>query len=260
MFDGTKWVQRTAKLIKANEGQFPDCAYYAPLFSKARRNIAKHPDICIETCKSLLEGISKTIILGLDSSAVSSELDKKDVEPLVKWAARLLKANDDVIEENFINRVSGLAHSLGALRNARGDISHGKAVPKTQESGCDFARLCLQMTDAMAFYMLQSFFAVTKPVTTTTIESDEEAVALLPGGIQDIAYQDNPEFNDGLDQAYPLDGKVLYSEALYRLYYEDYVIELEAYQETLEADDNPDITADSEDPFAFESDDNGHAD
>jgi hypothetical protein len=250
-------VQRTSNLIKTNRDRFPDCSYYLPLFSKARRNIIKHPDICIETCKSLLEGISKTIILGLDSAADSRELDRKDVEPLVKTAARLLKANDDVIEENFINRVGGLAHSLGALRNARGDISHGKAVPKTQESGCDFARLCLQMTDAMAYYMLQSYFSVTQPISTAKIEEDHGTAQLLPGGIQDIAYDENPAFNDELDQTYPLDGKVLYSEALYRLYYEDYVIELEAYQETLEVSDDADMASDLGHAPAFEMDDDG---
>src|SRR3712207_3269155 len=97
-------MQRASKLIKANQGTFPDCVYYLPLFSKARRNICNHPDICIETCKSLIEGISKTIILGLDKTAKREELDKKDVEPLAKMAAKLLKANDDVIEEHFVNR------------------------------------------------------------------------------------------------------------------------------------------------------------
>jgi hypothetical protein len=252
-------VQRTSKLIKANQDQFPDCAYYARLFSKARRNVAKHPDISIETCKSLLEGISKTIILGLDNSAIGSDLDKKDVEPLVKSAARLLRANDDVIEENFINRVSGLAHSLGALRNARGDISHGKAVPKTLESGCDFARLCIQMTDAMAYYMLKSYFSVTQPVQTTIVEEDDQAAELLPGGIPAIDYDANPEFNDELDQKYPLDGKVLYSEALYRLYYEDYVIELEAYQEELEENIDPDIAGDLDAILAAQEDNDGNA-
>ncbi len=231
-------MQRSSKLIQANQASFPDCAYYLPLFSKARRNVSKHPDICIETCKSLLEGISKTIILGLDTAAISSDLDKKDVEPLVKSAAKLLKANDDVIEENFVNRVSGLAHSLGALRNARGDISHGKAVPKAKESSADFARLCLQMTDAMTYYMLQSFFAVNEPVAA--IDDEDEQPELLPGGIPKIEYDDNSEFNDELDGQYPLDGKLLYSDALYRLYYEDYIIELEAFLDTLNDAENGD--------------------
>ncbi|NIJ35994.1 hypothetical protein FHR22_000643 [Sphingopyxis panaciterrae] len=217
-------------MIKANQAQFPDCVYYLPLFGKARRNIAVHPDICIETCKALLEGIAKTIILGLDAAATRDDLNKKEVEPLVKWAAKLLRANDDIIEDHFVNRVGGLAHSLGALRNARGDISHGKAAPKVEESDRDFARLCLQMTDAVAFYMLQSYFARTAPTVPTDVaEDDADQPDLLPGGIPDTPYDDNPDFNEELDRQYPLDGKLLYSDALYRLYYEDYLIELEAY-------------------------------
>ncbi|MEO1672984.1 MAG: hypothetical protein AAFR77_19770, partial [Cyanobacteria bacterium J06631_2] len=42
-------------------------------------------------------------------------------------------------------------------------------------------------------------------------------------------YEDNPEFNDLLDEEYPLDGKLLYSQALYTLYYEDYEIRLQTY-------------------------------
>lgn len=223
-------MQRSSKLIKANQERFPDCVYYLPLFAKARRNIAPHPDICIETCKALLEGIAKTIILGLDANTIRDDLDKKEVEPLVKLAGKLLRENDDIIEDHFVNRIGGLAHSLGALRNARGDISHGRAVPKIQESDRDFARLCLQMTDAVAFYMLQSFFSRSTPVTTTTEEEDEAVEpGLLPGGLRDMPYDDNPAFNEELDRQYPLDGKLLYSDALYRLYYEDYLIELEAF-------------------------------
>jgi hypothetical protein len=223
-------VQRSSKLIKANQAQFPACTYYLPLFAKARRNIAAHPDICIETCKALLEGIAKTIILGLDATAAREDLDKKDVEPLVKMAGKLLRANDDIIEDHFVNRIGGLAHSLGALRNARGDISHGKAVPKIEESDRDFARLCLQMTDAVTFYMLQSFFSRTTPTVPPAVqEEDAEEPELLPGGIPNVEYDDNPTFNEELDRQFPLDGKLLYSDALYRLYYEDYLIELEAY-------------------------------
>ena len=232
-------MQRSSKLIKANQAQFPDCAYYLPLFSKARRNVAAHPDICIETCKALLEGIAKTIILGLDATAVREQIEKKDVEPLVKMAARLLRANDDVIEDNFVNRVSGLASSMGALRNARSDISHGRAVPKAQQSDETLARLCLQMTDATAFYMLQSFFNRTAPpVQPHVMGENEEAAELLPGGIPDTPYDNNPEFNEELDRQYPLDGKLLYSDALYRLYYEDYLIELEAYHDAQQDADN----------------------
>lgn len=232
-------MQRSSKLIKANEAQFPDCAYYLPLFGKARRNIATHPDICIETCKALLEGIAKTIILGLDATATRDDLNRKDVEPLVKLAGKLLRENDDIIEDHFVNRIGGLAHSLGALRNARGDISHGKAAPKIEESDRDFARLCLQMTDAVTFYMLQSFFSRTTPRPAAVADDNEAAEPeVLPGGIPNTEYDDNPDFNEELDRQYPLDGKLLYSDALYRLYYEDYLIELEAYHDAQQDAEN----------------------
>jgi hypothetical protein len=233
-------------LLRANEAQFPDCAYYLPLFVKARRNVTVHPDICIETCKALLEGIAKTIILGLDASATREELDKKDVEPLVKTAGKLLRANDDVIEDHFVNRMGGLAHSLGALRNARGDISHGKAVPKIDKSDPDFAGLCLQMTDAVAFYMLQSFFNLTTPPAPPPVNEDAEDPELLPGGIPNVDYEKNPPFNEELDRRFPLDGKLLYSDALYRLYYEDYLIELEAFTDAQREASEGDSSGDAE--------------
>lgn len=244
-------MQRSSKLIKANATQFPDCVYYLPLFGKARRNMAAHPDICIETCKALLEGISKTIIIGLDATVARDDLDRKDVEPLVKMAARLLRANEDVVEDNFVNRVSGLASAMGALRNARSDISHGRAAPKIQRSDQNLARLCLQMTDATAFYMLQSFFVRSArsptsipPLPIVIADDDAAEPALLPGGIPNTEYDDNPEFNDELDRQYPLDGKLIYSAALYRLYYEDYLIELEAYTDAQTSEGGDDGDAD----------------
>ncbi len=50
-----------------------------------------------------------------------------------------------------------------------------------------------------------------------------------------IRYEDNPEFNDLLNEEYPLDGKLLYSFALYELYYEDYEIQLRAFLDEQES-------------------------
>lgn len=222
-------MQRTANLIKANQSAFPDCAYYLPLLSKARRNARNHPDMCIETCKAVLEGISKTIVLGLDEEATKAAIDKKDVDQIVKWAVKTLQQNDDVIESNFVTRATSLASALGALRNSRSDISHGREVPKPEYSEEKFARLCLQMTDAMAVYMLESYFSAAAP-SASPLGADEERLEAT--GIPSIAYEENPDFNDQLDAANPLPGKLLYSEALYHLYYEDYLIELDAFLES----------------------------
>jgi hypothetical protein len=44
-----------------------------------------------------------------------------------------------------------------------------------------------------------------------------------------IKYEDNPEFNELLDEEYPYEGKLLYSQALHTLYYEDYMIQLQTF-------------------------------
>lgn len=226
---------RTTNLIKTHQGSFPDCAYYLPLLSKARRNARKHPDICIEICKSILEGISKTIILSLDPIATKVDVDKKDADQIVKWAVKLLKEHDDVVEDNFITRATSLTNALGALRNVRSDISHGREAPKPEYSSETFGRLCMQMSDAIASYMLQAFFAVKSSAPLP--QSGDTETAEPPTGLPDIEYEANPEFNDRLDADNPLPGKMLYSEALHRLYYEEYVIELEAYLDTSAEDD-----------------------
>lgn len=221
-------MQRAAKLIRARQDDFPDCAYYLPLLGKARRNARSHPDICIETCKAVLEGISKTIVLDLDGEASKEQVDKKDVDQMVKWAAKTLQKNDDVVEDNFVTRATSLANALGALRNSRSDISHGREVPKPEYSEEKFARLCLSMTDSIAVYMLESYFHHSQ---SEVEEPDKDQLKESETYLPDIKYEENAEFNDWLDQINPLPGKMLYSEALFRLYIEDYVIELDQFNE-----------------------------
>lgn len=224
-------MQRATNLIKAHRESFPECAYYLPLLSKARRNARAHPDICIETCKALLEGIAKTIVLDLDEAATKQEVDKKDVDQIVKWAAKTLQQNDDVIEDNFVTRATSLANALGALRNTRSDISHGREVPKPEYSDEKFARLCLSMTDSIAVYMLESYFTLSRSTGDRELEGEDkpDTSSTAESYIPEVAYEDHPDFNDWLDEANPLPGKVVYSEALFRLYLEDYIIELEQF-------------------------------
>ena len=217
-------------MIKANEASFPDCAYYLPLFNKARRNATKHPDIAIELCKSALEGISKTIVLKLDDKITKAEVDKKDVDQIVKAAAKLLKQNDDVIEDNFVTRATSLTNALGALRNSRSDISHGREVPKPEYSTEKFARLCLQMTDAIATYLLEAYFHTSRPQSVATTVSTPSIAVAEAEGLEALRFENNEEFNDFLDQSHPLPGKLLYSAALFELYREDYALQLSAFE------------------------------
>jgi len=224
-------LRRVVKLIKANEARFPECAeYYVPLMGKARRNLVKHPDISIETCKALLEGISKTVLIHTKPEWNRHRIENMKFVPLVSHAMHDLRENDDVVEDQFKSHVVSFSQSLATLRNHRSDISHGRGAPKIAESSKKFAALCFQTTEAIALYMLEAYFERRSAASAPSEDVDDEP---LPGGIPDVGYDQNPDFNDELDGQYPLDGKLLYSDALYRLYYEDYVIELENYLDRL---------------------------
>lgn len=237
-------MQRVSQLIKSELGRFPDCEYYLAIISKAESNVSRHPDICIETCKSLLEGISKTVLARTQKNLTTHHIENLKFVPVVTKAMHDLRDNDDVIEDDFKSKVVDMARALGTLRNHRSDISHGRSVPKTKQSTESLALLCLHTTEAIAFYMLEAYFAL--PVEFTVPEDSEtaDAEAELPGGIPQIDYDANPDFNDQLDILYRLDGKMLYSDALYRLYYEDYIIELEAFLDTLNDAENGDAGGD----------------
>lgn len=240
-------MQRVIKLMKSNEGNFPDCAkYYIPLIGKARRNLIKYPDISVETCKALLEGISKTVLMHTKPEWERHRIEGMTFSKLVSHAMHDLRENDDVVEDQFKSHVVSFSQSLATLRNHRSDISHGRGAPKINESSRRFAALCFQTTEAIALYMLEAYFERRAAASVLSEDVDDEP---LPGGIQNIGYEENPDFNEELDSHHPLDGKLLYSDALYRLYYEDYIIELESYidrmaEEIGETDEQDDGHAD----------------
>ena len=224
-------------LITRNLDVFPDFEYYIPIIEKAERNQEPHPDITVECCLSLIQGVSKTIILDLDEKADPRKLESDRNESCAhhqfKRATELLKENNDIYETAFTGSCSGLVSTLATLRNTRGDISHGRAVPKVLQSDVGLARLVMEITDSLLRYTLGSFFAINLDKKVQEIEriaQEEESL---------IRYEKNPEFNDLLDEEYSYDGKLLYSQALYKLYYEDYEIRLQIFldeQELLEAE------------------------
>ncbi|RZT58237.1 abortive infection Abi-like protein [Sphingomonas sp. BK036] len=225
-------MRRVIKLIKENEQRFPECAkYYVPLIGKARRNLVKHPDISIETCKALLEGISKTVLIITKPEWDRQRIEKMTFAKLVTHAMQDLRDNDDVVEDEFKSHVVSFSQSLATLRNHRSDISHGRGAPKAMESSRRFALLSFHTSEAIALYMLEAYFERRTAALVVLPDSDDEQP--LPGGLPDIEYEDNQEFNDELDSQFPLDGKLIYSFALYRLYYEDYIIELENYRDAV---------------------------
>lgn len=207
-------MQSVKALIERYSDEQGEFRYYIPIIEKAERNEVDHPDITIECCASLFQGISKSIVHRLDANCNRAVFDNEHLQYQVKIALRCLKENDDVVEDEFVRGCENLTRVIGSLRNARGDISHGRSVPKELQSDRSLARLVLNVSEAVLRYMLASFFSIRPP-------------AEMP-----ISYEDNEDFNEFLDRKYPLEGKPLYSLALYQQYNKDYIILLSEFRDT----------------------------
>lgn len=211
-------MDRVKDIIARNKHSFPEFEYYIGISEKAENNVSKHPDICLETCKALLEGISKSLLERLDPNVTRQIVDNWGFKRLLKSAANLFAADGNVIEDHFVKVCSDLADALGNLRNARGDISHGRAAPKHDQSNERLSKLSLEMSAGLAYYLLDSFFV------HAAIPKEEEPSE------EYVEYDVNEDFNEFLDNENPIDGLVIYSRALHEQYYEEYLIQLSDYE------------------------------
>jgi hypothetical protein len=182
-------------IIKSYKSTHEDFVYYESIIEKVEENIETNPDISIESCKSLIEGISKTILLRLDVTQTQIKVDKLEFPDLYKQTCWAMQRHSQ-IEVDYIHRTSAMIQRLAELRNERGDISHGKAVPKVDKSTISSAKMIMVVTDAIAHYMLESFFRI-------DLSYKEE-----------IKYGDCEDFNFELDELNPISG-LSYSRALF---------------------------------------------
>lgn len=201
------------EIIERHSEENSEFRYYIPIIEKAERNEVDHPDITIECCASLFQGISKTIVKRLDPAAFERDFENETLQKQVKLAFRCLAAGDDAVELAFPVAAENLVRVVGTLRNQRGDISHGRAVPKELQSDRSLARLVLNVAEPIMRYMLATFFAL------------QPQRAIIP------PYADNEVFNAYLDELHPLPGKPIYSRALYDQFPEDYLLQLRDYED-----------------------------
>lgn len=200
-------MKSVAGIINDNIRTYAQFEYYSKvILPKIEKNIYDNPDICIEACKSLLEGLSKTILKALNSSLSDRYLDSLEFPKLIKNLLSEIAKYNEEIEEVFVTRVCSVIHIIAETRNTRGDISHGKLAPKQNISSTGFSTYIQHITEATAFYVLNEFYR---------IESDVIQIAEY----EDI---DNAEYNSSLDERYPMPGKLLYSRALYEQDYSAY--------------------------------------
>lgn len=205
-----------------------EAKYYKELLDTIDTYVSEKPDITIETCKSIIEGLSKLILMELEQTP-EGDFRKPDLNlaKLFKDARSALKKHIDkprfeiVYEDTIVEPYGNIPNILeqllnpevvariGILRTDHGDISHGRTPLKEQVNDEALAELIIGLTDSICSYMLRKFHEVKEDV---------------------LLYEDNPDFNEYLDELYPLSGKVLYSKALFDQEFETYGEELEDYR------------------------------
>jgi hypothetical protein len=187
--------------------------YYQSHFDLVENYIDEKPDITIETCKALIEGISKLCLHLLNQEPIAGIIVKdrngknssEAFHETFKRALRELQKGRGFSDDILCKRFASAVQYIGEVRNEHCDIGHGRASLKDQVNDADFADLVVGITDSICTYMLRRLDILAEKV---------------------IEYEDNPAFNELLDEQYPLPGKMLYSKALFNQEPETYEIGL----------------------------------
>ena len=117
-------MKQTTDILKQLETQYFNIEYYHTIVGKIEENVVSNPDIAIESCKSLFEGLGKFIILNIDKSLSFGIVDNFKYKRAISKAVELLEQKDLEFESDFSKRLLEVLDILGNIRNDRGDISH----------------------------------------------------------------------------------------------------------------------------------------
>jgi len=188
-------MNKTRQIIDDNKDKFPEFQYYHNIIDKIEENIEKMPDITIESCKSLVEGVSKGILKYLKEEY--KQIGRKDGSTQ-NYLKRVLKkvSKNSKVDIEFIRSTANFVKRIAEIRNERGDISHGKAAPKEAVSDKHLAGSIAHITDGLVCYLLSIFF-----------DTDWSY-------LEEVKYEKNDEFNQFLDDGLEIEG-VTYSKALF---------------------------------------------
>lgn len=220
-------MKKIETLIIANNDKHPNFEEYFKIIGVIKENENTNPDICIESCKALIEGVSKTIYNKIDSSKSIAELDKyTSIEKLFKDAmSKLAEKCDDNFEGDFVRQYSSMIHIIGEIRNKRGDISHGRVAPKPFYSSIKFASTVVTMTESILEYILVHYFQL-----------DLNPIIKL-----DYNAEEMEAYNAWLDEnvTFPI-AKARYSKVLYENDYDEYEIGYNDYLKSIEKEEDDD--------------------
>lgn len=157
-------MEKVKLLLHQNKYKYSDFEYYHLHIEKIENNKSKNPDIAIESCKSLIEGVSKSILnrldITFDEKKESSGKNPRSVQWFFKKSLEKIAEKSEEFEASFVASSGQIINIISEIRTKRGDISHGKSVPKLSESSPEFAEMVTNMTDLIVSYTLKHFFQI----------------------------------------------------------------------------------------------------
>ena len=197
------------KWIRENISYIPSFSVYEKQISLIEESVESNPDLCVEACKSLIEGICKTILTnkGVDYS----KYDKFQVLVKVTIETMLTESDSygDALSE-IARRISSVAQKISEIRDSAGFASHGQDIEHVSIS-YSLALLTSRITDVIGGFIMHFY----------RTHSDRGTSRLL--------YQDYKPFNDYYDEQNPIYIGEIFISASEALYSQD----VEAYKEAL---------------------------
>lgn len=214
-------MKQTRSVIENHLENHPEFQYHIDThFVKIAENLESHPDIAIETCKSLIESIAKTIIKKYEWDEFAEESYKDTSFPdLSRIMMKIIKAHSQ-IQDKFIESLWELMRIFWNHRNKTWDISHWRASPKEKTSSIQDALFIMQLTDNLCQYILWIYFS---------IESwdQEEIVDYYDEKFKEFNQMLDDDFNQQIEKNNPMKW-LFYSRALFE---QDLPAYMEKYDE-----------------------------
>lgn len=203
-------MNKTRKIIEENNSIFGD---HLVVVKQIEDYAEEDPDIAIGCCKSLFEGVGKTILESNNTSGTASKFFKDAVKQIEGF---------EINEATILRQLETIINNISTIRDQRDPLSHGRASPRTEKSSPELAEFVIAITDYTIYYTIYKYVA--------SLDSILEL---------ELQYFDNPEFNDYLDEEFyqklnevEFDiGRVEYSEALFNQDPVSYKEQLENYKE-----------------------------
>ena len=190
----------------------PSFQHYHGHIDNIIRNVYTNPISSIELCKSVTEGICKTILNDKGESIPEKYLNLVSTT-IAKLDLSYHQDSQHLLE--LSKRLGSILHYIAEIRNECGSYaSHGQDIEHKQISS-DLALFVLHSTNAILGFILHFYIA------TNDYRRSER-----------IRYEDNQRINELIDDEYEMEAtyKISYSKALFSqdpASYRDLVLEFE---------------------------------